>query len=401
MPPKPIESLALPIPHNDSWREAHASETRVAIIGAGPLGIEAAHYGLRAGLSVRVFERDTEIASTIRQWNHLPLFTPWGSNRTPLGEIVLQERQIALPRPALYHTGADLVHLYLHPLAEALPKGVLETDTRVVGVARSYTFKDELASDPKSRAERRFRMLTRRGGNGEERVWSADFVLDCSGGGRVPAWVGASGLPAIGELGCCNRFFHFPPDIRGRDRIHFLGKSTLLVGDGPSAATSAVALSDLRKIHEQTAFAWAVRTRAEMPFTTIPADPLPRRDLLYKKANLLVKKGAPGMIFLPNTQVDSVRYLIDKKKFYITLQVGRDTRRIVFDSVIANVGTRPQGSYQRELIPGEMNFFAIGGMTRRPDGSDFLLSDGHRQILEAYQAITGNPTLDLYAPAAA
>ncbi|HEX5323665.1 MAG TPA: hypothetical protein VFW40_07760, partial [Capsulimonadaceae bacterium] len=327
MPPKQIESLAEPLPQNDSWREARTNEMpHVAIIGAGPLGIEAAHYGLRAGLSVRIFERDLEVASTIRLWDHLPLFTPWGSNRTPLGESILQERQVALPRPSLYHTGADLIDLYLRPLAEALPKGTLETDTRVVGIARAYTFKDELAGDPKSRAERRFRILTRHGGNGEERVWSADFVLDCSGGGRVPAWIGAGGLPAIGELGSANRFFHFSPDVHGRDRIHFLGKSTLLVGDGPSAATSAVALSELRQIDERSAFAWAVRSNSEMPFNCIPADPLARRDLLYKKANLLVKKGAPGMIFLPGTQVEAVRHLIEEKKFFVTLQVGRDTR---------------------------------------------------------------------------
>ncbi|HEX5323720.1 MAG TPA: hypothetical protein VFW40_08035, partial [Capsulimonadaceae bacterium] len=76
-------------------------------------------------------------------------------------------------------------------------------------------------------------------------------------------------------------------------------------------------------------------------------------------------------------------------------------RRIVFDSIIANVGTRAQGSYQRELISGELNFFAIGGLTRCPDGSDFLLSDGHRQIQEAYQSITRDSGLDFYSPKAA
>lgn len=380
------------------WREARsAGRPRVAIIGAGPLGIEAAHYGLRAGLDVRVFERDAQIAPAVRQWAHLPLFTPWGSNRTPLGEQILSDSSLPLPSPALYHTGGDLIHLYLQPLAEALPRGVLHLDTRVIGVTRAYTFRDELAGDPKSRAERHFRLLTRRGDNGEERAWSADFVLDCSGGGRVAGWIGAGGLPAIGELGCCNRFFHFPPDIHGRDRIHFLGKSTLLVGDGPSAAASAVALAELHDLHADTTFAWAVANPADTPFSCIPGDPLPRRDLLFKKASVLIKKGAPGMRFLPCTQVDAVRYLIDQNRFYVTLQIGSQTRRIAFDSIIANVGTRQQASYQRELIPGELNFFTIGGLTRCPDGSDFLLSDGYRQIHDVFRAITGDSLLDLYA----
>lgn len=398
MPPKSFESLDLPLPQSDTWRDSRQSDpARVAIIGAGPLGIEAAHYGLRAGFSVRLFERSPEIAPTIRQWEHLSLFTPWGSNRTPLGEAILQEAQKSLPSPAVYHTGSDLIRLYLEPLAAALPRGVLHTDTRVMGVTRAYTFRDELAGDPKSRAERRFRILTRRGGNGEERNWSADYILDCTGGGRIPAWIGAGGLPAIGELGCHNHFFHYPPDIHGRDRIHFLGKATLLVGDGPSAAGCALALAELRDIHAGTAFAWAVPSSAEMPFCCVPGDPLPRRDMLFKKANLLIKKGAPGMRFLPNTQVEAIRYLIEQEKFYVTLQVGSQTRRIVFDSVIANVGTRPQASFQRELISAELNIYTIGGLTRCPDGSDFLLSDGYRQIADAYRAISENPSLDLYA----
>lgn len=400
MPPKSFESLDQPLPQDDTWRDSRQSEpARVAIIGAGPLGIEAAHYGLRAGFSVRLFEQSAQIAPAIRQWEHLSLFTPWGSNRTPLGESILAEAQLSLPNPAVYHTGGDLIGLYLEPLAAALPHGVLHTDTRVVGVTRAYTFRDELAGDPKSRAERRFRILTRRGGTGEERYWSADYILDCTGGGRAPAWIGGGGLPAIGELGCYNRFFHYTPDIHGRDRIHFLGKTTLLVGDGPSAASSALALAELHDVHADTAFAWAAASSAEMPFCPVPGDPLLRRDLLFKKANLLIKKGAPGMRFLPCTQIEAIRYLIDQEKFYVTLQVGSQTRRIVFDSVIANVGTRPHASYQRELISGELNIFTIGGLSRCPDGSDFLMCHGYRQISEAYREITGGSQPNLYAPA--
>ncbi len=57
---------------------------RVAVIGAGPIGIEAALYAKACGLSVAVFDRGG-IAEHMRRWGHVRLFTPFGLNVTPLG----------------------------------------------------------------------------------------------------------------------------------------------------------------------------------------------------------------------------------------------------------------------------------------------------------------------------
>ncbi len=64
---------------------------------------------------------------------------------------------------------------------------------------------------------------------------------------HTPRWLGAGGLPALGEMGSRHQIQYGLPDVLGRDRIHFLGKRTLLVGDGTSAAAAALALVEVAR----------------------------------------------------------------------------------------------------------------------------------------------------------
>ena len=64
---------------------------RTAILGGGPLGLEAALYASRLGHAVWLFEREAEIAPDVRAWAHVGMFTPWAANRSPLGEMLLRE----------------------------------------------------------------------------------------------------------------------------------------------------------------------------------------------------------------------------------------------------------------------------------------------------------------------
>ena len=50
---------------------------RIAVIGAGPIGLEAALYAARAGFVVDVFERG-RVAEHMLQWGHVRLFSPFG-----------------------------------------------------------------------------------------------------------------------------------------------------------------------------------------------------------------------------------------------------------------------------------------------------------------------------------
>jgi hypothetical protein len=330
----------------------------------------------------------------MRSWGHVSLFVPWSCVRSPLGEQVLGELGQELPSKSVYPTGGDVATRYLDPLVNTLPPGVASLGTKVVGVTRAYLPAKDWALSPELRSTRRFRILTRHLDTGEERHWNADFVFDCTGG-RAPGWIGSGSIPAIGEMGSRGQIFDDIPDIAGRDRIHFLGKRTLLVGCGPAAALCAIELARLIAVNPDTGFLWVTRGQSELPCQVMLNDPLSRRDVILKKANLLVAKKPQGLYFLNSTQVDAVRYLIDQKKFYVTLQIGKTTRRISCDSVVSAVGTRPHSGYILELSGSEIGFYRIADGTHRD--MPFYLEDGQKQIRDAFREVTGGSGDDLYA----
>ena len=190
-----------------------------------------------------------------------------------------------------------------------------------------------------------------------------------------------------------------PPDVTGRDRIHFLGKRILLIGDGTSAAATAAALAEVIALDPATTVLWATPSRTPLPLHITPNDPLTRRDTLLKKANLLIETQHPGFTFSPTTQVEALQYSLAHARFQVTLQVNHETKRLAMDAVVANVGYRPDvTTFDKSLHPLEPDFYALGQKTL-PPGGDFFLTQGRTQIRDIFRRITGQPDLDLYADA--
>src|SRR5690242_19828211 len=92
---------------------------RVAVIGAGSIGIEAALYAKACGFAVAVYDRGP-VGEHMRRWGHIRMFTPFGMSCTPLGlaEVRREKAGRSLPAEGDPITGRQFVDSYLTPLAE-------------------------------------------------------------------------------------------------------------------------------------------------------------------------------------------------------------------------------------------------------------------------------------------
>ena len=51
--------------------------TRIAILGAGPIGLEAALAAAERGMPFTLYEAAPRGGRHVRDWGHVRLFTPW------------------------------------------------------------------------------------------------------------------------------------------------------------------------------------------------------------------------------------------------------------------------------------------------------------------------------------
>jgi hypothetical protein len=172
---------------------------RVAVLGAGPIGIEVALYARYLGYDVDLFERD-RIASNVFEWGHERMFTPFGENCSTLGLAALaaQDPDYVAPEREALLTGHQWAEQYLVPLSltDLLADHVQERTT-VLAVSRDHHLNDNnLSEEP--RAESPFRILTR-DQSGEERESTAEVVVDVTGVYGNPNWTGQGGAHAQGE----------------------------------------------------------------------------------------------------------------------------------------------------------------------------------------------------------
>ena len=90
---------------------------RVAVIGAGPVGLAAAAHLIARGLEPIVFEAGDAVGASIREWGHVRVFSPWEYDLDPVAVALLERRGWTAPDGDGYPTGASIVERYLEPLA--------------------------------------------------------------------------------------------------------------------------------------------------------------------------------------------------------------------------------------------------------------------------------------------
>lgn len=405
---------------------------RIAILGAGPIGLEAALYARFLGYEVEIFEQGL-VGEHVRRWGHVRMYTPFRSIGSPLGLAALKAQDPAYeaPEEEAYLSGNEWLDRYLLPLAETdLLADSLRLGMRAVAIS-NRDFRKTEGVDDEARAEAMLRVVLR-DGNGIESDTTADIVIDASGVLGTPNWIGPGGGPALGELQHRSRIQYGPTDIGAAARSLYAGQRVLLVGDDFAAAATLAALCDVAADKPETRVTWVPGPRPEHAAD----EPLSHgRDPCFaeRAARMAAAREQAARLPVIVTRRDDVQIIAvscDEERGVWSVHLGgASLESAECDQIIACVGHRPDHELYRELqvrvdevfdrpvapqeagdSPGfgrtpairpenlvlrEPNFYVLGAK-RYGRSSDFLFADGLEQIRAIFSVIGDRAELDLY-----
>jgi thioredoxin reductase len=398
---------------------------RIAVLGAGPIGLEAALCAHRLSLPVTVYERG-RLGEHLHRWGHVRLFSPFGMNSTERGRAAVLADNSKHEFPAEHDciTGRKHLAAYLEPLARSRALNeCVNLETQVLHIARHGLLKEDAPGDL-SRARQPFRLLVR-DGKGRERTEEADVVLDCTGTYGQHRWLGDGGIPAPGETAAEPHIAYGLEDFPGERRGHYAGRNILVIGAGYSAATSVCSLARLAEENSATWVIWVARGSSTQPLKRITNDPLKERDRLAVRANSLATRPEGNVEFHGQTVVEAIEFAGHDRGFRVTARTAGKPKTWEVERIIANVGYTPDTGLYRELqvhecyaslgpmnlaaalqkhagadclsVPSlgastlrnpEPNFYILGAKSYGRN-SNFLLRNGFEQVREVFTLITG------------
>ena len=323
------------------------AKNSLGIIGAGPIGLEAAALALELGFDVHVFERG-DVGAHALAWGHVRMFTPWRMNIGTASARLLARHGWTAPDLSALPTGTQLAERLLAPLA-ATPdlKPRVHTHTQVAHVSRHGVRKHDRAG-AEARSAHPFRLLVRDAG-GRESILHAQALIDASGTYGQPLWAGTGGIPARGETYLAPQMSYHPDDVLGLRRERYAGKSTLVIGGGASAVTTVMALDQLAREASGTKVAWVTRREAPGFAGEVANDSLPARSALYAEGRRLQAGGSPHVKWWGGGECEGLEYNSATHRYRVQFAT-RDAARVEdADQVIVNCGFGPENSLHREL----------------------------------------------------
>lgn len=330
---------------------------RLAIVGAGPVGLEAALYARFLGYDIAVFERG-RICERLLPRRHLPTLMTFRDLCSPLGmrAIMAQQEGYHPPSRDYQPTVGEWLDTYLLPLAATdLLADHIHQHSEVEAVGRAGFLRGELADDP-DRGDYALRVLIR-DGQGNERIDEFDGVIDASGR-AVPCFLGESGIPAVGELAARRtesaRLSHIPPDLTMGDAAFMGDHRIVIVGETLDAALSLVATRGLAEGYPSTRISWITRRlindESPGPIEEPNANFGEALRQLIREANALAHS-PQGFELLDGTAIHAVhRSHGETGTAPWRLQlIGKHAGTLECDYLLSNTGYRADDRIAREL----------------------------------------------------
>jgi len=310
----------------------------VVIIGAGPVGLAAAAHVLSRNLTPLVLEAGPSAGAGIRRWGHVRMFSPWKFNVDSAAVALLSRHGWSMPDGEEFPTGHDLVERYLEPLARA---SELRRHIRLNAPVTGVTRQDRDLMKDAGRSEAPF--VVRVAGDGGEEDVLAQAVVDASGTIGKPGWLGASGLPALGEHALSERIFYGMPDILGTARGRYANRRVLVVGSGHSALNAVLDLATLAGQEPGTRVLWAIRRPAlGQMLGGARADQLEERGRLGSRVGNILEQGRVELT--TGFRIDRLATATDG----IVVTAGARSLPAV-DEIVAATGFRPDWKVLSEV----------------------------------------------------
>lgn len=394
-------------------------ELPIAVIGAGPVGLAAAANLVARGLPVKVYEAGAAAGASVSDWGHVRLFSPWAYNVDPAGRALLEKTGWQAPDEATYPTGSDLVSAYLAPLSQTPELApVIEYGARIKAIGRRGV--DKVVS--RDRELRPFQ-LTVVDSDGRVRRELARAVIDASGTWTSPNPLGAGGVAAEGEEALADRIAYSIPDVLGRDRATYAGRTTVVVGAGHSAANVLLDLAELATTGPAVRAIWLTRSNnLSRVYGGGANDQLAARGDLGQRLRQLVEAGSielvtsfaatavrevNGQLALDGETPDGLRTVsaVDRivvctgqrpdlsltRELRVELDPWLESARALgpmIDPNLHSCGSVPPHGH-RELAHPEPGFYTVGikSYGRAPT---FLMLTGYEQVRSVVAAIAGD-----------
>ena len=386
----------------------------VAIIGAGPVGLATAVHLLARGITPLIFDAGPKAGSSIEEWAHVKMFSPWQFNvDKEAAKLLLADGWIPPPENE-YPTGRELLDRFVRPLADLEQiKRHLQLNTRVLAATRIG--QDVMKTQGRSAAPFLLRVA---GPTGEQDVL-ASALIDASGTYLTPNWMGAHGIPALGEIEHAAHIAYGIPEVLSRARNRYANKRVLVVGGGHSAFNTLPDLVRLTQEAPQTKVLWAIRGNSlERILGGGANDQLEERGKLGLKIRQLLNDGvielfksvaidqvvgnaqglvvkAGGQLFPPVDEIIVATGFRPDLSLLAELRISLDPTTqsaVLLASMIDpnqhSCGTvRPHGAV--ELSHPEEGFFIVR-MKSYGRAPTFLLMTGYEQVRSVVAALAGD-----------
>ncbi|MFF2456052.1 FAD-dependent oxidoreductase [Peribacillus simplex] len=389
----------------------------VAIIGGGPVGLAAAAHLLKKGEKFIVLEAGESVGSSMLEWGHVRMFSPWQYNIDQAAKELLENAGWTSPDEKALPTGHELVEEYLLPLSN-LPeiKEQIMLQAKVVGVAKKAH--DKLKTGKRDTAP--FQLYVEV--NGDTTVIEAKAVIDSSGTWTNPNPILSNGIWTNMERQLHNQIHYGIPNVEQLEN-RYQNKTTVVIGSGHSAINALLDLATLQQKFTDTKIYWVLRKKQiHEVYGGQENDGLAARGELGIRIQQLVESGrihiltpfhingvtpTNGKITVVGELNGENFKLGDIDEIVVSTGFRPDTSflneiRINLDSAVESIealaplidpnihscGTvRPHG--EQELRHPEKNFYIVG-MKSYGRAPTFLLATGYEQVRSVVAYLTGD-----------